>query len=67
MRDGVVNSTSIALLRTFCEVVERSWLYESEKQLLERAANGTLQIGRDKQEDTDARSDVERRWAVLSS
>ena len=66
LRDGAVNTASIALLREYVRVAGNDWLTEAEKELLQRAASGALTLG-DENEAGDARTSLEARWAELSA
>jgi hypothetical protein len=70
LRDGFVNATSIALLREHVRVAggDECWLSEAEKELLQRASSGALEIGKRHSDDEGrAASPLETRWAELSA
>ncbi len=67
LRDGLVNATSIALLREYVRVSrDDHWLSAAEKKLLQRAATGELTIGARESVDDGAVSPLESRWTDLS-
>jgi AAA+ superfamily predicted ATPase len=68
LRDGLVNATSIALLREYVRVsLDDNWLTAAEKKLLQRAATGELTIGARESADDGAVSPLESRWTDLSA
>jgi AAA+ superfamily predicted ATPase len=68
LRDGLVNTTSIALLREYVRVsLDDHWLTAAEKKLLQRAATGELTIGARESADEGAVSPLESRWTDLSA
>jgi hypothetical protein len=67
VRDGIVNPTTVALLRGYLQHAgSDEWLTSDEKTLLLRASNGEIGIGESGAEAAVAASALEQRWAELS-